>query len=229
MNRKIKLSASIMCANLLNLEEDLEILGQKQIDYLHFDIMDGHFVPGVGLGIFLLEQLTRKQSIPVETHLMVTDPERYIDELSQAGTALISFHYETGKDISHILQEIKNRKIGAGLALNPGTKVAVLEPYLDLLDTVLLMAYAPGIRNQVASPNFGEKVQNLMELLSKHEKQNIDIAVDGGLTEELIAIYRRCGANFFILGSSVLFKPATHLDEQIDRLRSILDGRLEHG
>jgi ribulose-phosphate 3-epimerase len=217
--RRLKLSASIMCADLMNLASDLRILEQKKFDSLHFDIMDGHFVPEVGLGVFLLEQITRSQKLPVDVHLMVTDPERYIIPLTQAGASLVSVHCETGEDTRGLLRLIRRQGVGAGLAVKPETPLASILPFLDELDLVLLMAYAPGVRNQRAMPGFERRIRELALLLDEHGKGAVDIAVDGAVSEALMARYRACGANFFILGSSGLFVSGRPLAEQADRVR----------
>jgi ribulose-phosphate 3-epimerase len=220
--RRLKLSASIICANLMNLGADFEILDHKGFDYLHFDMMDGHFVPEIGLGIFFLEQITSSQHLPVDVHLMVTDPQRYIEPLARAGAAMISIHFETDRDVTPVLRQISEHGIKTGLALKPDTTIASLIPYLDVLDLVLLMAYAPGIRNQAPSPGFEQKVHELAELLDAHGRSATDIAVDGGISVERMRMYRDFGANFFILGSSGLFIPNTRLSEQIDCVKKAL-------
>ena len=110
MDRKIILSASLICADLLNLERDLHVLSQNGFDYIHFDMMDGHFVSRIGLGTFFLEQVVKKQTVPVDVHLMVSDPTRYIDEIAEAGASIITFHYESGKDIYQVIGK-KMKKI----------------------------------------------------------------------------------------------------------------------
>jgi ribulose-phosphate 3-epimerase len=220
--RELKLSASIMCANLMNLEADFETLEEKGFDYLHFDMMDGHFVPEIGLGIFFLEQVTKYTHLPVDVHLMVTDPIQYIDPLARAGASLISVHLETDRDVTPLLMRISNYGLKTGLALKPETPVSSLMPYLGVIDLVLLMAYAPGIRNQIPEPGFELKIHELSKLLDAHGRDTTDIAVDGGVSVERMTVYRDSGANFLILGSSGLFIPNTRLSEQIDCVKKAL-------
>ena len=222
MKRRTKLSASVMCADLLNLERDLNVLKKTGFDYIHFDLMDGHFVPEVGLGTFFLEQLTQKQSIPVDVHLMVTRPQRFIAEIAAAGAAMVIFHYEVIEDAYYILQTIKRYDLKAGIALRPFTPIEVVSPCLDHIDLVLLMAYAPGIRNQSPLPDFSNRIEKLNNLLVALKREDIDIAVDGGVTEDKMAEYNDCGANFMILGSSGLFIPNTDLEAQITKIKNIL-------
>ena len=218
--RNVKLSASIMCANLLRLEEDLRILGEAGFDSLHFDMMDGHFVPEIGFGVFFLEQLTTARTLPVDVHLMVTDPQRFIEPLADAGAALVSVHCEADGDLQNTLRRIRGRNMKAGLAMRPDTPLETLVPHLELLDLVLLMAYPPGVRNQKAEPDFERKIRGLAELLEQRGSTGIDIAVDGGVSLDLMATYRQAGSNYFILGSSGLFLRGVALAEQIRRIRT---------
>jgi ribulose-phosphate 3-epimerase len=222
MESTVKLSASLICANLVALEEDIRILRKKRIDYLHFDMMDGHFVPRIGLGTFFLEQLAKKQDIPVDVHLMVTDPQNYIDELADAGASIISFHCESVEEQRPIVEKILRRNIKAGIALRPDTPLSALLPCMDLCNMILLMSYPPGSPNQSPRTGFEQKVRELADLISTHGRSDMFLAVDGGVSEKRIRAYRDAGANFFILGSSGLFLPGRPLHKQIDRIRGAL-------
>ncbi len=223
MNRRIKLSASLICADLLNLESDLSIIHQKGFDYIHFDVMDGHFVPGIGLGTFFLEQLTAGQPVPVDVHLMVSDPQKYIDEIAKAGASIITFHYETGTDIYRTLQKIKKHNIKAGIALRPFTPLSSILTFIEYLDMVLLMAYSPGISGQEPVPNFERRIKELNDILDRRGLQDIDIAVDGGVSEDILQKLRINGANFFVFGNSGLFIPGKKLESQIEIIDKILN------
>jgi ribulose-phosphate 3-epimerase len=211
-----------MCANMLNLGRDLEILERKGMDYLHFDIMDGHFVPSVGLGIFVLQQMTERHSIPVEVHLMVTDPLKYVAPLAAAGASMVTFHQECGEDPYLVLQAIGKLGMRGGLALRPGTPAAVVEPYLGMLSLVLLMAYSPGVGNQAPFPNFAAKVEATVALLDRNGFHAVDVAVDGGVSGEYLKKYRQAGASIFVLGTTGLFVPSSNLDAQVDAVRALI-------
>ena len=216
MSNKLKLSASVMCANLLNLEKDLNLLYRGRFDYLHFDIMDGHFVPMIGLGSFFLRQITNNCPIPVEVHLMVDDPEKYISEIVDAGADTIIFHIETQKDVYKIIHDAEEEhNIRIGIALRPFTPLYNIIPILKYIDLILLMAYSPGTTGQKPIYGFDKRIEELKELTVKNDKKNIDIAIDGGLNIKNIRKYKSSGANLFIFGSSGLFVKDRDLKSQI--------------
>jgi len=220
---KPKLCASVICANLLNVKRDLDILEEVSFDYLHFDIMDGHFVPRLGLDLNLLEQITKTYSIPVEIHLMVDNPSKYIEEIVKAGASAIVFHLEVETDVNNIIYSIKKYKnIKIGLALKPETPINIIIPYLGLIDIILLMAYSPGTLGEKPINNFLDRISNLKKLLSKEKKEKIDIAVDGGITVKNLKSYLNSGASMFIFGTSGLFINGVDLREQIHLIKKTL-------
>lgn len=224
MKPKIKLSVSFICSNLFNIRNDLSIFYEEGIDYIHYDIMDGHFVPRIGLGTFFLEQLTKKQPIPLAVHLMVNDPGKYIDEVANAGASIIIFHYETGKDIYEIIQKIKKYKndIEIGIALRPFTPVSLIIPFIKFLKVILIMTYSPGTYGQNPMPNMEDRIKELKELLIEKNMEDIDIEIDGGITIKNIRKYRESGANSFVLGNSGLFIKRKNLRNQIRLIKEAL-------
>lgn len=225
--QRIKLSASIMCADLLNLKSDIKVLEQQQFDFLHFDMMDGHFVPEIGFGVFFLEKIHGSLRLPIDVHLMVTDPARYIAPLLEAGASIISFHLESEGDTLSLLRIIRRSGAKAGLALRPETPLAAILPFIEDSDLILLMAYPPGIRNQRGHPDTERRILELSRLLEKKGKKAMDIAVDGGVSQANMTRYREAGASFFILGSSGLFIPGTSLADQAERVSRMLRGASE--
>lgn len=229
MNKKVKkskpkLCASVICANLLNIKRDLDILEEEGFDYLHFDIMDGHFVPRLGLDLNLLEQITKTYLIPVEVHLMVDNPSKYIKEVAKAGASAVVFHLETETDINNIIYSIKKYKnIKIGLALKPETSINIIIPYLGLIDIILLMAYSPGTLGEKPINSFLDRIKNLKKLLSKYKKEKIDIAIDGGVTIKNLKSYLSSGASMFIFGTSGLFIEGIDIRYQIQLIKKTLD------
>ena len=219
-----KLCASVICTNLLNVKRDLDILEEEGFDYLHFDIMDGHFVPRLGLDLNLLEQITKTYSIPVEIHLMVDNPSKYIEEIVKAGASAVVFHLEVETDVNNIIYSIKKYKnIKIGLALKPETPINIIIPYLGRIDIILLMAYSPGTLGEKPINNFLDRISNLKKLLSKEKKENIDIAVDGGITVKNLKSYLNSGASMFIFGTSGLFIEGIDIRYQIQLIKKTLD------
>ena len=222
MKRIVKLSASLICANGLNLEKDLLNLHQKNIDYLHLDVMDGHFAPRLGIGTYLISQLGKYKKIPLEAHLMVDNPQDYVSGLADAGVSIITIHYEISGDVYAVVQQIRRHNMRVGIALRAYTPVQLIEPFLGMIDMVLLMAYSPGELNQQVFPDFEARIRDLADMLALHDRENIDIAVDGGIDETSLERYKASGANFFILGTSGLFVPEVSLTRQMDRIREVL-------
>ena len=219
-----KLCASVICTNLLNVKRDLDILEEEGFDYLHFDIMDGHFVPRLGLDLNLLGQITKKYSIPVEVHLMVDNPSKYIEEVVKAGVSAVVFHSETETDINNIIYSIKKYKnIKIGLALKPETPINLIISHLDLIDIILLMAYSPGTLGEKLINSFSDRIKNLKDLLFEYKKENIDIAIDGGIAVKNVKSYLDSGASMFIFGTSGLFIEGIDLREQIKLIKKTLN------
>jgi ribulose-phosphate 3-epimerase len=214
------LSASIICADLLELKKNLGLLQGHGLDYLHFDIMDGRFVPGFGLSIPLLARLAREQPVPVEAHLIVEEPERHVPAAAEAGAAMITFHYEADPRVGRLAESIHNRGLKAGVAVNPETPVSVLKPFLETLDLVLIMAYPPSGPSRQPLPATEEKLRELRRLATPLGDRSPLFGLDGGLSEAWIVRFRQQGANFFVLGTTGLFKPAVRLDEQLELLRA---------
>jgi ribulose-phosphate 3-epimerase len=212
------LSASVICADLLDLQKDLRAL--QGLDYLHFDVMDGRFVPLFGMSTRLLAQLAKRQPVPVEAHLMVTEPARQVPAIADAGAAMITFHYEAQPEAGRLAESIRRRGLKAGVAVNPRTPIAVLQPFLGALDLVLVMCYEPPGPSRQPLPDTGERVRELRELAAAQGRPDLMIALDGGLSESQVAHFRALGATFFVLGTTGLFKPGVGLEEQLKRVRA---------
>lgn len=220
MGKDALLSASVICADLLDLKKDLSALRGQGLDYLHFDVMDGRFVPGFGMSTRLLALLTQSQPIPVEAHLMVADPEKHVPVIADSGAVMITFHYEAQPKVGDLAESIRKRGLKAGVALNPQTPITVVQPFLEILDLVLIMCYAPpGPSREPLAATEGRVVE-LRDLARSRGKAGLMIALDGGLSEQHVERFGALGANFFVLGTTGLFRPGVRLDEQLKRIRS---------
>ena len=226
MASDIILSASVISADPLNLERDLTLLAGHGFG-LHFDLMDGHFVPRFGLHLDLLARITATLPVPVDVHLMVSDPLPWIDQVAAAGASLVTFHLEAAADAYLVLNQIRAARtaagnpLRAGVALRPLTPLAAVEPLLDQVDAVLLMAYAPGTTGQAPVPGFGDRIEALRRLLEGRGRCAVDIIIDGGVSQKLMPRYRARGANGFVFGSAGLFTRARSLADNIARIRRL--------
>lgn len=214
----VKISASVMCADICRLEEDIRELKEAKVDYLHFDIMDGHFVPNFGFSLFAMESIKRVTSLPFDTHLMIEEPDRYIQRFAGAGSEIITVHAESTPHLPGTVQLLKNCGLKAGIALNPDTPLGVLEPILDNIDIVLIMAVNPGAVGQKYIPGIIPKIEELKEMIGLR-KLGIDIEVDGNINPETVPLFVKAGANILVGGSSGLFGQGKTLREAVKCLR----------
>ncbi len=193
---------SLLAADFANLQRDLEIINRSEADLLHFDVMDGEFVPNISFGFPLLEAVRRHCRKPLDVHLMIAKPERYVDEFADGGAAIISVHYEASTHLHRTLTRIRERGCQAGVALNMQTPVTVLEDVLDVIDVVLIMTINPGFGGQKLLPLSIPKVRKLRRLLTDAGSP-ARIEVDGGITVDNAPVLLSAGADVLVAGSSV--------------------------
>ncbi len=221
MKNNIALGASLMCANYLNLEHDIRLLEENGIDYLHFDVMDGHFVPNFGLNLDLLQKVRKITTLPINVHLMIEDASHYIDTFIDAGCNSLSFHHEANYHVQGLLQKIRDRKVKAGIALNPATSLSSLEYILDDLDFVLIMTVNPGFAGQPLIPATLEKIADLKRII-RAKKLAIDIQVDGNVSFENIPKMVQAGATMLVGGTSSLFLKDLSIPEAVQIVNNLL-------
>ncbi|MBC8234068.1 ribulose-phosphate 3-epimerase [bacterium] len=204
--RQIKISASIMCADLLNLADQVRALEEGGVDYLHFDIMDGHFVPNFTFGPDILKAIDKISRLTKDVHLMIEKPELYIQMFVEAGADILTVPVETCTHLHRTLNQIREKGAKAAVALNPATPLENIEYVLDDLDMVLIMTVNPGFAGQQFIPAMVKKVEKLSKKIEERGL-NIDIEVDGNINERTIKLLKTVGANVFVGGTSSIFQP----------------------
>lgn len=215
-----KIAPSILAADYANFASELKRIEETDAEYVHIDIMDGQFVPNISFGADVVASMRKHSKLVFDCHLMVVDPERYVEAYAQAGADIMTIHTESTKHIHGALQKIKVAGMKAGVVINPGTPVSALKPVLNLVDQVLIMTVNPGFGGQAFIPECLEKVE---EVASLRETLGLtfDIEVDGGVDNKTIAACQKAGANIFVAGS-YLFK-ASDLVSQVQTLRTALN------
>ncbi|MBS5219830.1 MAG: ribulose-phosphate 3-epimerase [Streptococcus sp.] len=215
-----KIAPSILAADYANFASELKRIEETSAEYVHIDIMDGQFVPNISFGADVVASMRKHSKLVFDCHLMVVNPERYVDAFAQAGADIMTIHAESTLHIHGALQKIKAAGMKAGVVINPGTPVSAIESVLSLVDQVLIMTVNPGFGGQAFIPETLEKVAKVAQL--RDEKgYDFDIEVDGGVDNKTIKACYDAGANVFVAGS-YLFK-ASDLAAQVETLRVALD------
>ncbi|UNB45381.1 ribulose-phosphate 3-epimerase [Staphylococcus coagulans] len=195
-----KIFPSLLSADFLNLKQEMIELERAGVDALHFDVMDGQFVPNISIGFPILEAVRSATSLPIDVHLMINNPEQYIDTFIDKGANKLSVHYEATPHIHRIVQRIKNRGVEAGVVINPGTPISALDTLLDEVDYVLIMSVNPGFGGQKFIPSSLRKIAQLKELRNQREL-DFKIEVDGGVNAETATQVIEAGADWLVAGS----------------------------
>lgn len=216
------LSASIMCANLTNMKKSVDELKDAGVDYLHIDIMDGDFVPNITFGFDFVNAVKEITDIPLDVHMMVSNPSRFIDRMKLDSNDIICVHYEADIHIQRTLAQIKDTGVKAGVALNPQTDADNLKYIMDYTDMVLVMTVSPGFAGQKIFIGADKKVQNTRHLLDEWGYSDIPIEVDGNINPVNAANLSKCGADIFVLGTSGLFLKDKSINQAAVDLRKIL-------
>lgn len=196
----IKIAPSILSADFSMLGDQIKKLDEAKADFIHIDVMDGSFVPNISFGIPIIKSIRNITSVPFDTHLMIEEPSRYIEDFINAGSDIITVHYEADRHIDRTISYIKNLGAKAGIAINPGTPVYLLEDIICNIDMVLIMSVNPGYGGQKFINYTYEKIKKVKEL-SNRLNPNILIEVDGGVDNTNIKDIVKCGANVLVAGS----------------------------
>lgn len=199
------ISASIMCADISNLVETIRVLEEEKVEYLHIDVMDGHFVPNYALGMDHINKIREISKLPMDFHLMITDPEEKIDWFNFGPGDVVIIHYESTRHIIKALEKIRATGAKPGIALNPGTPIFVLDEVLDFIDVIAAMTVNPGFAGQQIVPGSIEKVRRLKNYLIERGYPDIEIEVDGNISNENARLLYDRGADIFVAGTSSIF------------------------
>ncbi len=212
------LAPSILAADFANLQRDVEMVNRSQADWFHIDIMDGVFVPNISYGMPVLEAIGRYAQKPLDVHLMIIDPDRYISTFKKLGSEILTVHYEACTHLHRTVQAIKNETMKAGVALNPHTPISVLEDIIQDIDLVLIMSVNPGFGGQSFIENTYKKIRQVKEMILKNHSKAL-IEVDGGVSNKNARQLIEAGADALVAGSFV-FNSENPI-ETIEKLKNI--------
>jgi ribulose-phosphate 3-epimerase len=214
--RQHLIAPSLLAADFANLASEVEMINNSDADWLHLDIMDGVFVPNISFGIPVIEAVSAIAKKPLDVHLMIVQPERYVEAFKQAGAHLLNVHYEASTHLHRTIESIHSAGMKAGVTLNPHTPVSVLEEIIPMLDLVLIMSVNPGFGGQKFIPGSLDKISRLKELIQKKNSSAL-IEVDGGVDQTNAAALVNAGADVLVAGSYV-FK-SVNPQEAIKRIK----------
>ncbi len=202
VKRKVKIAASILAADFGNLLEDVRSAEEAGADMLHVDVMDGHFVPNISIGVPVINSLKGRTRLPLDVHLMIENPEKYVKPFAEAGSDQITFHVEIRAQVGGVIEDIRKLKVKPGLSLNPETSAMRLEPYLDRIDSILVMTVNPGFGGQELKQ---EAVDKIAELRGKIDRKGLKtlISVDGGVNPGNAGRLISAGADILVAGTAI--------------------------
>jgi ribulose-phosphate 3-epimerase len=217
MTRPILIAPSILASDFARLGAEIEAIDRAGCDWIHCDVMDGHFVPNISFGPDIIKAVRGATKKPFDVHLMISPVDPYIDAFVKAGADLISVHAEAGPHLHRTLQAIRDHGKASGVVINPGTSVGVIEPVLDMVDLVLVMSVNPGFGGQKFIPSALDQIRRVKAMVAGRD---IDIEVDGGVTAENAGAIAAAGANVLVAGSAVFKGGPERYAVNIDAIRA---------
>ncbi len=203
----MKIAPSLLSADFARLDSELKDIEQGGADLVHLDVMDGHFVPNLTFGVPIIKALRPCTKLTFDVHLMTEHPEMYFDELAKAGADMVSFHAEAAVHHDRLVHAIQEKGMKAGIALNPGTPLSMVEELLPILDFVLIMSVNPGFGGQKFISYSLDKIRRLRAMANAAGREELDIEVDGGVNKDNVKALKDAGVTIFVAGSSVFGKP----------------------
>ena len=216
-----RIAPSILTADLGHLNDEIRRVTEAKSDYVHLDVMDGRFVPNISIGLPVIESVRQSTTLPLDVHLMIVEPEHYLERFATAGADLITVHVEACRHIHRTLQQIREIGCQVGLALNPGTPVSAIEEVAELVDVVLVMSVNPGFGGQSFIPTSLSKIKRTRALLDAANPEAL-IEIDGGIKPENAREIWEAGADILVAGSAI-FSPERSVAEAIDAFRAMFE------
>jgi ribulose-phosphate 3-epimerase len=224
MQKQIKIAPSILSADFSRLGEQIAEVSKAGADYIHVDVMDGHFVPNITIGSPVVASLRSKTNLPLDVHLMIEQPEKHISQFAEAGANIITVHVEVSQHLHRLIETIKNSGVKAGVALNPATPINVVDEVLPILDLVLIMTVNPGFGGQAFIDGMLNKIARMRKKLDDSGAE-VELEVDGGINNDIAVNVAQAGAEVLVAGSAI-FNSQQNPGEALRKMRITLDSSI---